>query len=547
MIDGSAGRRAGTPAWRGRGTGERGTLVVIPPCGAVRGYSDVRAHEVGTRQLHAERAREVFAWRGIPFAEPPVGPLRFRAPVPARRWSGVRDCAEFGPVCPQAEGMPIEAELVRDEDCLNLNVWAPRPERTLRPVLVWIHGGAYFLGAGSQGIYHGRRLVAEGDAVVVTFNYRLGVLGFVAMEAMSGGAGTFESNVGLRDQIAVLEWVRDNISAFGGDPDNVTLFGESSGGGAVTTLMTVPRAAGLFHRAIAQSSPATSVYGMQRAASVAGRLLRILDVPADRADALRTMPATALAAASGRLSAEVSGSDPGTLAMAPVVDGDLVPRYPVAAFQKGVAHRVPLIIGTNRDEASIFRLLRMQMMPVTPQSVYQMLAGVLAANPDVAPERVAAIMSGYRELPRTRGAVAVSQDAAFRMPAVWIAEAHSRHAPTWLYRFDHASPMLRAARVGAGHATEVPYVFGTFGAMRRDPTFALGGRRTAERVADRMRSRWLTFARTGRPDGEDGAEPWAGYDERGRRTLVIDRRDEVVVDVDRRARSLWGSRVLGFP
>ncbi|WP_425584522.1 carboxylesterase/lipase family protein [Tomitella cavernea] len=535
------------PASPDRETWNRGSLVVAPPCGAVRGHSDRRAGEPDVGHARADRIREVFAWRGIPFAEPPVGALRFRAPVPARRWSGVRDCAEFGPVCPQAEGMPIEAELVRDEDCLNLNVWAPRPEQTLRPVLVWVHGGAYFLGAGSQGVYQGHRLAAEGDTVVVTFNYRLGVLGFVSLDSVSGGAGTFESNVGLRDQLAALEWVRENISAFGGDPNNVTLFGESSGGGAVTTLMTVPHAAGLFHRAIAQSSPTTSVYGMQRASSVAGRLLRLLDVSAERAETLRTMPVAELAEASGRLSAEVSGSDPGTLAMAPVVDGELVPRYPVAAFQKGLAHRVPLIIGTNRDEASISRLLRVQMMPVTPQSVYQMLAGVLAANPDVAPERVAAIMSGYRELPRTRGAVAVSQDAAFRMPAVWIAEAHSRRAPTWLYRFDHASPMLRAARVGAGHATEVPYVFGTFGAMRRDPTFALGGRRTAERVADRMRARWLTFARTGRPDGEDGAEPWAGYDERGRRTLVIDRRDEVVVDPDRRARSLWGCRVLGFP
>ncbi|QDQ97268.1 carboxylesterase/lipase family protein [Tomitella fengzijianii] len=539
MSDGSEGRGAGTAARRE--AGDTPSLVVEPPCGAVRGHLDRWA---GTTE---EGMREVFAWRGIPYAAPPVGMRRFRAPEPAAGWNGVRDCAEFGPVCPQAEGMPIEAELVRDEDCLNLNVWAPRPDRGLRPVLVWIHGGAYFLGAGSQGIYRGQRLAAEGDAVVVTFNYRLGVLGFVSLDSMSTDAGAFDSNVGLRDQLAVLEWVRDNITAFGGDPDNVTVFGESSGGGAVTTLMAVPRAEGLFHRAIAQSSPATSVYGMRRAESLARRLLALLGVAADRVDELRAMPVSALAVASGRLSADVSGSDPGTLAMAPVVDGDLVPRYPVAAFQKGLAHRVPLIIGTNRDEASIFRLLRMQMMPVTPQSVYQMLAGVLAANPDVSPERVAAIMSGYRELPRTRGAVAVSQDAAFRMPAVWIAEAHSRFAPTWLYRFDHASPMLRAARVGAGHATEVPYVFGTFGAMRRDPTFVLGGRRAAERVAARTRSRWLTFARTGRPDGDGAADSWAGYDERGRRTLLIDRRDQVVVDPDRRARSLWGSRVLGFP
>src|SRR5699024_6933338 len=184
-------------------------------------------------------------------------------------------------------------------------------------------------------------------------------------------------------------------------------------------------------------------------------------------------------------------------------------------------------------------------------SVYQMLAGVLAANPDVEPERVAAILAGYRELPRTRGAVSVSQDAAFRMPAVWISGAHSRVAPPWLYRCDRAAPVLRAARIGAGHATEIPYVFGTFGALQHDPTFLLGGRRSAERVADRTRRRWLAFARTGDPDrgpgGPSATVPWARYSERGRRTLVIDRHDEVVADPDREMRAIWGDKVVGFP
>lgn len=516
------------------GPGERrgadGTVVVRTAQGRVRGHPD------GT----------VVAWRGIPYAAAPVGALRFRAPQPAAPWQGVRDCARFGPICPQAEGMPIEAELTRDEDCLNLNVWAPAPDGTRRPVLVWIHGGAYYMGAGSQGLYRGRTLAGEGGVVVVTVNYRLGVLGFVDLGSVATPEEPFDSNVGLRDQIAALEWVRQNIAAFGGDPGDVTLFGESSGGGAVTTLMTVPRAEGLFHRAIAQSSPATSVYGAERAAVVAGRLLDLLGVERGDPGRLRSLPVERLAAASGELATEVFGRTPGTLAIAPVVDRDLVPHYPVAAFQKGRQHRVPLVIGTNRDEASIFRLLRMQMMPVTPESVYRMLAGVLAANPDVAPERVAAIMSGYPDLPRSRGAVAVSQDAAFRMPAVWIAEAHSRVAPTWLYRFDHATPMLRASRIGAGHATEIPYLFGTFGALRPDPTFLLGGRRAAEAVAVRLRSRWLAFARTGRPDAPGEGGSWPEYDERGRRTLLIDRRDEVVTDADRAMRAVWGGEVLAF-
>lgn len=503
--------------------------------------------ETTNGRARGHRDGDVVAWRGIPYAAAPVGELRFRAPRPAPAWEGVRDCADFGPICPQAGAIPIESTLVADEDCLNLNVWAPGDSASPRPVLVWIHGGAYYMGAGSQGMYSGRRLAEDGDAVVVTINYRLGVLGFVDLASVSTPEERFDVNVGLRDQIAALEWVRDNIAAFGGDPANVTLFGESSGGGSVTTLMTVPRAEGLFHRAIAQSSPATSVYGSERAAVVAGQLLGMLGIDRDDVGELRRLSAQRLAQAGGRLATEVFGSNPGTLAIAPVVDRDLVLHYPVAAFQKGLQHRIPLVIGTNRDEASIFRLLRLPMMPVTPDSVYRMFAAIVNENPEVPPEKIAAVVSGYPNLPRTKGAVAVSQDAAFRMPAVWIAEAHSRIAPTWLYRFDYAAPMLRAARVGAGHATEIPYLFGTFGVLRRDATFLLGGRNAAETVADRMRGRWLAFATGGKPEGSDTADGWPEYDERGRLTMIIDRGDSVVPDPDRRMRLVWGGDVVGFP
>lgn len=482
-------------------------------------------------------------WRGIPYAAAPVGPLRFRAPVPPRPWAEARDCLDFGPICPQAEGMPMEAELTADEDCLNLNVWSPVAAAGVGtgaplPVMVWIHGGAYYMGAGSQGIYDGDALARRG-VVVVTINYRLGTLGFVDLTSLSTPEHIFESNLGLRDQIAALRWVRENIADFGGDPDNVTLFGESSGGGSVTTLMTVPSAEGLFHQAIAQSSPATSVYGRERAATVAHRLLGLLGLAPERAGELRAIPADRLARASAELATEVFGAMPGTLAIAPVVDRDLIPHYPVAAFQKGKQHKIPLLIGTNKDEASIFRLLRLPMMPVTPDSVYRMLAKIIGDNPEVSPEQIAAVIAGYPDLPKAKGAMAISQDAAFRMPALWIAAAHSRAAPTWLYRFDFATPMLKAARIGAGHATEVPHIFGSFKAIRRDPTFLLGGRPAAMAVAERMRARWAGFARAGELD-------WPDYGQAGRSTLLIDREDTVAQDPDRALRLLWGEAVVGF-
>lgn len=489
--------------------------------------------------VRGSSADGVASWKGIRYAAAPVGALRFRAPVAPVAWTVPQDCAEFGPICPQADGMPMEAALAPDEDCLNLNIWRPAADGPPRSVMVWIHGGAYYMGAGSQAIYDGSALALRGDVLVVTLNYRLGTLGFVDLTSMATAEHPFESNLGLRDQIAALEWVRDNIAAFGGDPANVTLFGESSGGGSVTTLMTVPAADGLFHQAIAQSSPATSVYGRERAASVAHRLLDILGLTPDQVGQLRELPAAVLARASGELATDIFGSTPGTIAIAPVVDRDLIPHYPVAAFQKGKQHKIPLLIGTNRDEASIFRLLRLPMMPVTPDSVYRMFAKIIAENPEVSPEQIATVIAGYPDLPKARGAVAISQDAAFRMPAVWIASAHSNAAPTWLYRFDYATPMLKAARVGAGHAMEVPHIFGTFGAIRRDPTFLLGGKETAMEVSARTQGRWAAFARTGELD-------WPVYDVERRQTLLIDRADEVVADPDHAMRLLWGEDVVGF-
>ncbi|MDH6675836.1 para-nitrobenzyl esterase [Rhodococcus sp. LBL1] len=511
------------------------TLVVETSLGPVRGYGGGGS---GT----------VFAWKGIPYAAPPTGDLRFRAPVRPERWSDVHDSAAFGAMAPQGHdtSVPLDPSMRIDEDCLTINVWAPRPDGTPRPVMVWIHGGAYVLGSSAQAIYDGRLLAHRGDVVVVTFNYRLGTLGFLDLSSFSTAARTFESNLGLRDQIAALEWVRDNIAAFGGDPGEVTLFGESSGGGAITTLMTVPRAEGLFQRAIAQSPPATSVYGAERAASVAHRYLEILDVPVGRITDLMGIPAERLVKAGDALVDEVPVKVPGTLAMAPVVDRDLVPHYPVAAFQKGYSHRIPLIIGSNKDEASIFKFMRSPLLPVSAEAVQQMFAGLADDNPGLSPVRLAEIVAAYPDNTKARGVLAISRDAAFRMPALWVADAHSKHSPTWVYRFDHSTPLLKAARVGAGHATELPYVFGNFGTLNPDPTFWLGGRKSAFEVSGRVQRRWLAFARHAVPAALDGSKHWAPYTVGNRSTLLIDNHDTLVPDPDHAMRVAWGDEVMGF-
>lgn len=518
------------------------TRVVACPFGRVRGM--VRG--------------EVVSWKGIPYAEPPVGERRFRRPGPPVSWDGERDGSAFGAMAPQGRGgpVPMDATLPIDEDCLTLNVWAPVPDGVLRPVMVWIHGGAYSLGSSAQRIYDGHRLSHLGEVVVVTINYRVGALGWLDLSDPSLGGDRFDTNLGLRDQIAALTWVREAISAFGGDPENVTIFGESSGGASVTTLMTSPPAAGLFHKAIAQSAPATSVYGPERARTVAERFLELVELSPDRVEELRDMPVERLVEASDLLVYEIPEKVPGTLGLAPVVDGDVVPRYPVAAFQKGYSHPVPLIIGSNKDEASVFRLMKSPLMPVTPETVATMFEAIAADHPDLSPDRVAEIMAAYPDLPKSAaalafsrdasaGAAALSRDAGFRMPSLWIADAHCRRSPTFVYRFDHATPVLRAARIGAGHATELPYVFGNFGTFDRDPTFWLGGRRAAQQVSRRVQRRWVAFAWHGVPAALDGSKHWAPYDSR-RRTLLIDSRDSLALDPDRELREVWGDEVLGF-
>ncbi|ORI15604.1 carboxylesterase [Rhodococcus erythropolis] len=512
--------------------GEDGTLVIRARGGEARGYPD----------------GGVFAWKGMPYAAAPVGERRFRAPQPAEPWDGVRDCREFGPIAPQGQSpaVPIDRAFKIDEDCLSINVWAPRPDGTPRPVMVWIHGGAYCLGSAAQTIYDGRHLAETGDVVLVSFNYRVGALGFLDLSGFSTADTVFESNCGLRDQIAALEWVRVNIDAFGGDPSAVTVFGESSGAGSITTLMTCPSAEGLFHRAIAQSPPATSVYGAERAKTVAERFLELLSIDPEDAGDLLTTDLELLVKASDDLVNEIPTRIPGTLAMAPVVDRDLVPHYPVAAFQKGYAHRIPLIIGSNKDEASIFKFMKSPLMPVSAQSVEAMLQLLADDHPDISATKLAEIMSAYPDHAKPSGALALSRDAAFRMPTLWIADAHCRHSPTWVYRFDHATPMLKAARIGAGHATELPYVFGNFGTLNVDPTFWLGGRKAAMEVAGRIQRRWLAFARHAVPAALDGSKHWAPYEEEKRSTLLIDSADTLVSDPDHGLRVAWGNDVMGF-
>jgi para-nitrobenzyl esterase len=291
----------------------------------------------------------------------------------------------------------------------------------------------------------------------------------------------------------------------------------------------------------------TSIYDSSRAAVLAERFVDILGPDAGDRDlaALAAVPTEAIVAASKTLFEEVPVRTPGTLGFAPIVDGDLVPDYPVAVAKAGRSLPVPLIIGTNKHEAALFRWMKSPLMPITPQAIKAMFAEIAAEQPDLPIPSEDQLASSYRGRPKARG-MGVARDIGFRMPSIWFAEAHRAVAPVYLYRFDFATPMLRLLRLGAAHATELPYVWGNLVAGPKDPTFKLGGLKAGTAVSERMRARWTNFAVTGQPGSAAGAQMWPSYSADERASLVIDAYDRVVPDLDADLRAAWGDQVLSF-
>ena len=470
-------------------------------------------------------------WRSIPYARPPVGALRFRAPEPVEPWSGVLSCHAFTACAPQERFYTLLGPgrfQPTSEDCLTLNVTTPQdPGPDPLPVMVFIHGGGYIMGSSATPIYDGAALARRG-CVYVSVNYRLGALGCLDLSALSTREVTLDSNLYLRDLLLALRWVQENITTFGGDPGNVTVFGESAGGHAVATLLAVPGAQGLFSRAIAESPAAGMVRDTGTAAEFADRFVALLGVrPSDGAQTLLRVSPAELLAAQSRLIAQGSRDMLGAFPLGPVCGDDVLPLDPCEAMRQGSAHRIPLIVGSNADEGRLFTQY-LKLLPVDEPAIEAILAGAGEGVRD-------RIIAAYPDYPERSACVQLGGDFAFNN-AVWeIAEAHSRHAPTYVYRYDYAPRILQWSGMGATHATELFAVFDVYrsGAFGRLLT-AGADRRATLKVSKQVQRRWSTFSRDGAP-----GEGWPMYTASDRAVMVFDRKTRVEFDPHPQRRKAW--------
>jgi para-nitrobenzyl esterase len=469
-------------------------------------------------------------FRGLRYASAPDGPRRFLPPAPPERWTGSFDAARPGPAAPQ-EALPffgwINAAGRRvGEDCLSLNLWTPGCDGGRRPVLVWIHGGGFLIGSGATPLYDGSDLARRGDLVVVTLNYRLGALGYAHLKTVFGAGFEESSNLGVRDQIAALEWIRDNVGRFGGDPGNVTLFGQSAGAMSIGALLGAPRARALFHRAILQSGAADHVLAPEEARLAARTFVQELGGPPPSHAVLARIPLEHVLRAQRRTMRRLAGLRK-LMVFLPAVDGDVIPEPPLDAVRRGACARIPLLVGTTLDEWKLFRLVDEGPFRMGEQGLLARVRHALADFPQAPlPEEAARAFrtaveerSGRRQRP---GEVwsAFQTARVFYWPASRLADAQvggggSAHA----YLFSWRPTALRRS-VGACHALDIPFVFGSTQHPLARPLTGVAA--ATRRLSRRMQHAWIRFAHEGRP-GHPKLPAWRAYDPARRATMILDR------------------------
>ena len=484
--------------------------------------------DTDTGRLRGVHDQGCLSFRGIPYAMPPLGDRRFRVAEPVETWPGMREARDFGPACPQLAGTDIteNGNNVIHEDSLTLNVWTPALDGR-RPVMVWLHGGAFIEGSARNAWYNGAALAAAGDVVVVTLQYRLGVFGFLHLAEVGGPEFAESGNLGLLDQVEALRWLRRNLAAFGGDPDNVTLFGESAGGASVAMLLSMPAARGLFHKAIVQSMSPQLGRSPQRSAAATRELMTMAGArTVQDLQALRTADLLAL---------QKQAFDAGTAdnLFWPTVDGVVLHQHAIDGLRDGHGAPMPVMIGTTLDEVRFWT-------EIEDVALLRKPAGTLAAHlRRIAGEQSDAVSVAYGldATDADEGRLQLAGDLVFRLPSIRMAEHLVGHGqPVWMYLFTYRSTSTVACYQSA-HAMELPFLFG---ALEEPSAVAFTGRSPGREALSRcMQQAWTRFARTGTP-AADGLPDWPRYAVHSRCTMELGLVPRVLRDPMPMQRQCWG-------
>ncbi len=490
-------------------------------------------NETTAGRISGYTAQGVIAFKGIPYAAAPLPPHRFKAPLPVAPWEGVRDARSFPNQARQilfpfldpaqagnpANGASLEFHrgvetkpIPYSEDCLALNVWTPATGGK-RPVMVWLHGGGFASGSGSWGWWTGEDLARNQDVVVVTLNHRLNIFGFLYLDELGGAAHGLAGNAGMRDIIAALEWIRDNIANFGGDAENVTIFGQSGGGMKVTTLLAMPAAQGLFHKAIVQSGPFLRAVPRARATAAAEQALHRLGIKPGHLEDLQTVPDDAILAA---FAAAREGA-PGVLRQfAPVIDGATLPSDPFEPAATPLAAGIPMLIGATSEEVtSLTGFGDPSIFSLSASDLPRRIADACEIDIGTAKSVIATYRANRPKATPSQLYADIESDRRFGQGSITQAERQSAHAPVYAYRLTWQSP-VQGGRMGAPHNLCLPLVFG------RDRAPGVTGDGTAHHaLAAAMQTAWASFARTGTPN-HPGLPDWPSFDTTRRATMILD-------------------------
>lgn len=488
--------------------------------------------ETKAGKIHGYIDKDISIFKGIPYAEPPIGELRLNTPVLKTYWDGVLEAINFGPIAPQPPPFtnyfppPPQSEA----DCLTLNIWTPKIDDKNRPVMFWIHGGSHIYGSGQ---FYGNNLARRGDVVVVTFNYRLGAFGNLYFPDTPG-------NILQLDQVTALKWVNKNIEYFGGDPDNLTVFGESAGGTSICTLMTMPQAKGLFKRAIIQSAaPTPNGFNLSDRKLTTEWMIKELKLNPYDLEEFRKLPTEKIIKATIKVQAKALAKNITNIGFRPWVDGDIVPQHPIKAVNEGYAKEVELIIGTNLEEWKFWRAFEpnfrdMDLSKLTTRLQY---SGVKKNDLDQ-------IINTYKKSLEENDPPSTPRDifdmymtdSRFRIPSIKFAEAQSKHQKdTYMYLFAWKTP-FEGGKYGALHALEIAFVFHTL----MNEYLWIFPKRTEETVSlsEKMMDYWISFAETGNPECE-GVLNWPQYNIDKRETIKFDTNVEVIEDPLGKEREMW--------